>query len=68
VVDGENGFWAMDDQEWVDRLSSLIQNPELRRQMGVKGIETIEKGYSLSVTSEKFYNILQSLQGGKDAT
>ncbi len=68
VVDGKNGFWAMDDQEWVDRLSSLIQNPELRRQMGVKGIETIEKGYSLSVTSEKFYNILQSLQGGKDAT
>jgi len=68
VVDGENGFWAMDDQEWVDRLSSLIQNPELRRQMGVKGIETIEKGYSLSVTSEKFYNILKSLQGGTGVT
>lgn len=68
VVDGENGFWAMNDQEWVDRLSSLIQNPELRRQMGLKGIETIQKGYSLSVTSEKFYNILKSLQGGTDVT
>lgn len=61
VVDGENGFWAMNHQEWVDRLSALIQNQGLRRQMGINGIETIEKGYSLSVTSEKFFNVLQSL-------
>ncbi|OGP94747.1 MAG: hypothetical protein A2157_05640 [Deltaproteobacteria bacterium RBG_16_47_11] len=63
VVNGENGFWATTDQEWVDRLSTLIQNQELRRQMGVKGIETIEKGYSLGVTSEKFLQAIQSLTG-----
>lgn len=61
VKDGENGFWAMNHQEWVDRLSILIQNPELRYQMGLKGIETVEKEYSLTVTSEKFYQVLQSL-------
>lgn len=68
VVDGENGFWAMDDQEWTDRLAKLIQDKELRWQMGTKGIETIEKGYSLSVTSEKYYNILKRLQSGTDVT
>ena len=65
VKDGENGFWAMNHQEWVDRLSILIQNPELRYQMGLKGIETVEKEYSLTVTSEKFYQVLQSLVRGE---
>jgi glycosyltransferase involved in cell wall biosynthesis len=61
VTDGENGFWARDDQEWLDRLTRLIQDKELRRRMGAKGIETVEQGYSLSVASEKFYKILQNL-------
>jgi glycosyltransferase involved in cell wall biosynthesis len=61
VKDGENGFWATNLQEWVDRLSTLIQNPKLRYQMGLKGIETVEKEYSLTVTSEKFLQVLQSL-------
>jgi glycosyltransferase involved in cell wall biosynthesis len=63
VKDGENGFWAMDRQEWVDRLSNLIQNPDLRLQMGLKGIETVEREYSLTVTSEKFFQVLQKLVG-----
>jgi glycosyltransferase involved in cell wall biosynthesis len=62
VKDGENGFWATDIQEWTGRLSTLIENPDLRYRMGLKGIETVEREYSLSVTSEKFFHVLQSLQ------
>ena len=65
VKDGENGFWATTHQEWVDRLSTLIQNPELRYQMGLKGVETVKKEYSLIVTSEKFLQVLQSLDRGE---
>jgi len=65
VKDGENGFWATTHQEWVDRLSTLIQNPELRYQMGCKGIKTVEKEYSLAVTSEKFLQVLQSMGRGE---
>ncbi len=61
IINGENGFWARNPEEWVNRLSMLIQNPELRYQMGQKGIERVEQEYSLSVTSEKFFNVLQSL-------
>jgi glycosyltransferase involved in cell wall biosynthesis len=61
IKDGENGFWATNDQEWVDRLTTLIQNQELRYQMGLKGIETVEREYSLGVTSEKVFHVLQSL-------
>lgn len=65
VKDGENGFWATSHQEWVDRLSTLIQNPELRYQMGLKGIEAVEKEYSLAVASEKFFQVLQSMERGE---
>jgi glycosyltransferase involved in cell wall biosynthesis len=66
VKNGENGFWATNHQEWVDRLSTLIQNPDLRLQMGLKGIETVEREYSLAVTSEMFFHVLQSLgRGGR---
>jgi glycosyltransferase involved in cell wall biosynthesis len=65
IKEGENGFWATTHQEWVDRLSTLIQNPDLRYAMGLKGIETVDQGYSLAVTSEKFFYVLQSLNRGK---
>jgi glycosyltransferase involved in cell wall biosynthesis len=61
VKDGGNGFWATNHQEWVDRLSNLIQNPDLRLRLGLKGIETVEQEYSLTVTSEKFFQVLQNL-------
>jgi glycosyltransferase involved in cell wall biosynthesis len=65
VQDGKNGFWATDHQEWVDRLSNLIQNPDLRLQMGLEGIETVGREYSLTITSEKFLRILQNLVGSE---
>jgi glycosyltransferase involved in cell wall biosynthesis len=65
VKDGENGFWATHRQAWIDRLSTLIQDPGLREQMGLKGIETVEKEYSLRVTSEKFFQVLQGLVRGE---
>ncbi len=61
IQNGENGFWAANDQEWIDRLSILIQNPDLRYQMGLRGIEKVEEGYSLKVTSEKLFHVLRHL-------
>jgi len=63
VKDGENGFWASTPSEWVDRLSRLIENADLRQRMGLRGMETVEKEYSLAVTSEKFLRVLRKLTG-----
>ena len=65
VRDRENGFWAKTPEEWVSRLATLIQSPDLRQKMGVNGIATVEKEYCLSVTSEKFFRVLQHLTHGK---
>ncbi len=65
IRDGENGFWATDEREWVERLSILIQDESLRYQMGLKGIETVKREYSLAVTSEKFLQVLRGLHRGE---
>ena len=61
VQDGRNGFWATTPEEWVNRLTQLLQDPELRQKMGDFGIETVEQGYSLAVTSNKFLKVLENL-------
>lgn len=48
VVDGENGFLAGTLQEWEERLCALIEDPELRRQMGAAAQETVRRSWLLS--------------------
>ena len=37
VQDGQNGLLATTTEEWVEKLSLLIENPEMRRRMGEAG-------------------------------
>jgi len=59
IEDGVNGFLAASEQEWCDKLSLLLKNPELRREIGLAGRKTVEERYSLDVNAPK---LLQSLQ------
>lgn len=61
IKHGENGFWATDEKEWIEHLSILIENPELRKKMGIQGIKTVQDGYSLEVNSKKYLQILKTL-------
>jgi glycosyltransferase involved in cell wall biosynthesis len=61
VKDGQNGFWASTPDDWISRLTQLIEDPDLRQKMGLHGMDTVEKEYSLTVTSEKFLGVLKNL-------
>jgi len=37
VRDGITGLLATNTQEWVDRISRLIEDPQLRKKMGQEG-------------------------------
>jgi len=37
VCDGVTGFHAKNASQWIDKISELIENTELRRRMGKKG-------------------------------
>ena len=61
VKDGENGFWARDQREWIEKLSVLIQDADLRWEMGLKGREKVKKGYSLQKCALRMHQLLGNL-------
>ena len=61
VVDGEVGFWARNQREWIEKLSMLIENPELRSTMGKKGRERIAQAYSLQAMAPTLIDMLDQL-------
>lgn len=54
VEDGKNGFFADSQQEWIEKISLLIESPELRRNVGIAGRETVVRCYSVESQKEKF--------------
>ena len=55
IVEGENGFLVdiQDIQSLADRLSLLIQKPDLRSSMGEKGRELYLRNYAIDVFHRK---------------
>ena len=63
VQDGVNGFWAENEEEWEDRLGRLIQNENLRKEMGLKGRQVVEQEYTLEVNGPRILDIIKRVAG-----
>jgi len=61
VKDGVNGFLVRTETEWIEKISRLIEDSDLRREIGLNGRRTVEERYSLNVNAPKFLDILESL-------
>ncbi len=59
INDGENGFLAETPDEWVDKLSQLIESAELRRKLGAAGRETVVARYSVEANKEKYLRLFE---------
>ena len=64
IQDGVNGSLAKDDKEWVDKLTMLIENPELRLKLGREGRRTVEEKYSVKVWAPRYVEILRNVVEG----
>lgn len=65
IRDGENGFLAATDDEWLDRLGRLADDPGLRRRAGLAGRETIAREYSAHVWAPRVKDILLRAVGSR---
>ena len=54
IQDGFSGFLVRNEEEWVEKLSLLIENPDLRRKMGKRGRVIAEEKYSVKANIYKF--------------
>jgi len=61
VSDSINGFLAKDENEWVEKISLLIENPELRIKIGTAARKTVEGKYSVNSQKENYLSALKSL-------
>ena len=60
---GEVGLSAADEGEWVDALTALLDNPNLRRNMGAAGRTVVEERFSLKRLTQQYAAAFQSLGG-----
>ncbi|NQT46244.1 MAG: glycosyltransferase [Candidatus Omnitrophica bacterium] len=61
VTSGENGFFASSEQEWIDGLSRLIENPKLREEIGLAGRKTVEQKCSVRVNIPKYMEVFKKV-------
>ncbi len=54
IQDGQNGLLAASTEEWVEKLSLLIDNPELRIQLGKAGRKTVVEKYSVEANKNLY--------------
>jgi glycosyltransferase involved in cell wall biosynthesis len=59
VDDGVDGFLATGEDEWVDKLCRLIEQPELRLAMSVSGREKAEREFSIRANAPRLLEAIR---------
>ena len=59
IEDGKNGFLASNKNEWISKLSALIESKELREELGRNGRKTIEDNYSVNAHKDFLISLIK---------
>jgi glycosyltransferase involved in cell wall biosynthesis len=65
IQDGVNGFLADSEDEWVKKLCSLIEDPDLCQRLGLAGRQTAEERFSARVWVPHVKAILEKAAGAR---
>ena len=61
VKEGVDGFLAGSTEEWIEKLSRLIEDPGLRKRMGQAAREKVVRDFSLKKTAVSLAQILKEV-------
>ena len=61
IQDGENGFLADTSDEWIQKLSFLIEDENRRKSIGIEGRRTVVESYSVEANKHLYKNYLSNL-------
>lgn len=67
INDGVNGFLASSEEEWINKLSRLIDDAELRKNMGSAGRQTVVEKYSVDAHKKQYVQYFLNLMEIKKA-
>lgn len=60
IEDGLNGFIASSEGEWIEKLSRLIKDKELRYRIGLAGRKSVLEKYSIQANLPRYLEIFKS--------
>lgn len=60
ITHGVDSMLASTPQEWIDHLSRLLTDADLRQRMAIAGRRTIQARYSLDVTAPQLAGVLRA--------
>ena len=62
VIENEiSGYLVNSEEEWIEKLTMLIENPQLRRKIGMAGRLKVEECFSVSANQQKYLNAFNTL-------
>ena len=61
IEDGTNGILVKTHEEWITKLELLMDNPALRKSLGLAGRKNVLENYSIDVNAPVYINILKSV-------
>ena len=61
ITDGENGFLAAAEAEWMNKISLLVESFELRKKLGTNGRKTVVESYSFDSQKNNYLNSFNEL-------
>ena len=61
IKDNQNGFLAASEDEWVEKLGSLLNSAALRERLGKAGRATVEEKYSAKTQAPRVFEIFKSV-------
>lgn len=60
VIEGETGYFADNEDNWISRLEYLLRNPDVRKRLGENGRERVEAEYCVERTAPKLIEFLST--------
>jgi glycosyltransferase involved in cell wall biosynthesis len=57
IQDGTNGFYAVDDSDWIDKVSVLLKDSQLRKRMGRAAREEVKR-FDLKIQGKQLVELI----------
>ncbi|HEX6278070.1 MAG TPA: glycosyltransferase family 4 protein, partial [Polyangiaceae bacterium] len=61
VEQGKNGYLVKNDDEWVETLSKLLEDAELRKRLGAAGRKMVEERFALERQAEVLAGVFRDV-------